>query len=110
MNENLKSFGLLLLICLLSFCAGVYTGGRISDHGSAAEPAGEYIQSAGQQAEEAAGSLESAGAAVEDATGTAEDIERGNQQLQEVGGDVADLIAEGESILAGIRGGGEEDT
>lgn len=106
MNENLKSFGLLLLICLLSFCAGVYTGGRICSDGSAAEPAGQHIQSAEREAEAAAGSLESAGAAVEDATGTAEDIERGNQQLQEVGGDIADLIDRGKQIIAEIRRGG----
>lgn len=106
MNETIKNFGLLLLIGVISFCAGVYTGGRISDHGSAAEPAGEYIQSAGQQAEAATGSLNEAGAAVEDATGTAEEIERGNQQLQEVGGDVADLIDRGQQIIAEIRRGG----
>ncbi len=106
MNETIKNFGLLLLIGVISFCAGVYTGGKICGDGSAAEPAGEYIQSAGQQAEAATGSLNEAGAAVEDATGTAEDLERGNQQLKEVGGDIADLIERGKQIIANIRRGG----
>lgn len=106
MNETIKNFGLLLLIGVISFFAGMYTCGRICGDGSAAEPAGEYIQSAGQQAEAAAGSLNEAGAAVENATGTAEDIERGNQQLQGVGGDIAELIDRGQQIIAEIRRGG----
>lgn len=106
MNENIKRYGLFLLICFISFCAGIYAGRGISGDGGAGTAAGDYIQSAGQQAEAAAGSLESAGAAVEDATGTAEEIERGNQQLQEVGGDVADLIDRGKQIIADIRRGG----
>lgn len=91
--------------CIISVCIGTllfgtgyWLGGRadVSDHRGAADTAGEHISAAQDSADRA-------GTANRDAQNTADRIGDSNQTI-------ADLIAEGESILAGIRGGAEEDT
>ena len=83
---------------LLLFGAGYWMGSRAVIHsdGDAADTVGDHI-SAAQDA--AAG----AGAANRDAQDTADRLGNSNQTI-------ADLIEQGESILAGIRSGGEENT
>lgn len=111
MNAYKKGI-LYICVALLIGCAGYWLGSRDNVHsdGAGIDGALDDLRAAGQQAEATAGSLGKAGEAVEDAAGTAEDIERGNQQLTEISGNIEELIAEGESIIAGIRGRGEEDT
>lgn len=91
-----------ILLCAaasaLIFGAGYWMGERADIHGDgdAADTTGEHL-SAAQNAATAAG------AANRVAQDTADRLGESNQTI-------ADLIAEGESILAGIRGRGEEDT
>lgn len=103
--------------CIISVCIGTllfgtgyWLGGRADVHSDGARIDGalDDLRAAGQQAEATAGSLGEAGEAVEDAAGTAEDIERGNQQLTEISGNIEELIGRGQQILAGIRGRGEK--
>ena len=93
-----KRYFIYALIGVLLFSTGYWLGGRadVSDHRGAADTAGEHISAAQDSADRA-------GTANRDAQNTADRIGDSNQTI-------ADLIAEGESILAGIRGGGEEDT
>lgn len=91
-----------ILLCAaasaLIFGAGYWMGERADIHGDGdeADTTGEHL-SAAQDAATAAG------AANRVAQDTADRLGESNQTI-------ADLIAEGESILAGIRGRGEEDT
>lgn len=99
-----------ICVALLIGCAGYWLGSRDNVHsdGAGIDGALDDLRAAGQQAEATAGSLGEAGEAVEDAAGTAEDIERGNQQLTEISGNIEELIGRGQQILAGIRGRGEK--
>ena len=110
--DALKKGILYICAAVLIFSTGYWLGGRADVHSDGARIDGalDDLRAAGQQAESAESALGSAGGAVDDASGTAGDIERGNQQLTEISGNIEELIAEGESILAGIRGRGEEDT
>ena len=96
--DALKKGILYICAAVLIFGTGYWLGGRADVHGDgdAADTAGEHL-SAAQDAATAAG------AANRVAQNTADRLGESNQTI-------ADLIAEGESILAGIRGGGEEDT
>lgn len=106
--DALKKSIIYCAACLLIFGAGYWCGCRVSDDRAGNDPAGGYIQSAGKQAEAAADALESAGGAIDEAQHTAGDIAEGNRNIEAVNGSIADLIAEGEQILAGIRREGEE--
>lgn len=98
MNETIKKGIIYCCFAAVIFCAGYYLGGRADVHrnGDSIDTAGDHI-SAAQDA--AAG----AGAANRDAQDTADRLRNSNQTI-------ADLIEQGESILAAIRGGAEEDT
>lgn len=91
-----------ILLCAaasaLIFGTGYWLGERADIHGDgdAADTTGEHISAAQD-------STDRAGEANRDAQDTADRLGESNQTI-------ADLIAEGESILAGIRGRGEEDT
>ena len=93
-----KRYFIYALLGVLLFGAGYWMGSRAVIHsdGDAADTVGDHI-SAAQDA--AAG----AGAANRDAQDTADRLGNSNQTI-------ADLIEQGESILAGIRSGGEENT
>lgn len=105
-----KRYFIYALIGVLLFGAGYWLGGRDNVHsdGAGIDGALDDLRAAGQQAEATAGSLGEAGEAVEDAAGTAEDIERGNQQLTEISGNIEELIGYGESIIEGIRSRSEK--
>ena len=96
--DALKKGILYICTAVLIFGAGYWMGERADIHGDgdAADTTGEHL-SAAQDAATAAG------AANRVAQDTADRLGESNQTI-------ADLIAEGESILAGIRGRGEEDT
>lgn len=89
---------LYICVAVLIFGTGYWLGGRadVSGDSGAADTAGEHISAAQD-------STDRAGEANRDAQDTADRLGESNQTI-------ADLIAEGESILAGIRGRGEEDT
>lgn len=93
-----KRYFVYALIGVLLFGSGYWLGGRadVSGDSGAADTAGEHISAAQD-------STDRAGEANRDAQNTADRLGDSNQTI-------AGLIAEGESILAGIRGGGEEDT
>ena len=96
--DALKKGIVLICAAALILGAGYWMGSRADVHGDgdAADTAGDHISAAQDSADRA-------GTANRDAQNTADRIGDSNQTI-------ADLIAEGESILAGIRGGGEEDT
>ena len=83
---------------LLLFGAGYWMGSRAVIHsdGDTADTVGDHISTAQDTADRA-------GEANRDAQDTADAIGAGNQTI-------AGLIEQGESILAGIRSGGEENT
>lgn len=101
---------LYIFVALLICCAGYWLGSRENVHsdGAGIDGALDDLRAAGQQAATAESALESAGGAVDDASGTAEDIERGNQQLTEISGNIEELIDRGQQIFAGIRSRGEK--
>lgn len=107
-----KRYFIYALLGVLLFAAGYYFGSRadISGDGAGIDRALDDLRAAGHQAETAGSALDSAGGTVDDAAGTAGDIEKTNQQLAEGNAEATDLISRGESILAGIRSGGEENT
>lgn len=110
MNETTKKILAVIILFLLSYMVWFRLCGSIYRDGSAADTVGRDLQSAGQQATEAAGNLESAEESVDEASRTADAIEKRNQQLEEIGGDLADIIDQGKRIVAEIRRGGEEDS
>lgn len=110
-NETTKK---ILAVIALFLLAGLVwfrlCGSCLYSDRSAADAARNSLQSAGQQATEAAGNLGSAEESVDEASRTADEIERGNQQLEEIGGDLADIIDQGKRIVAEIRRGKQTDT
>ena len=107
-----KRYFIYALLGVLLFDAGYYFGSRadISGDGAGIDRALDDLRAAGQQAETAGSALDSAGGAIDDAAGTAGDVEKTNQQLADGNAEAADLIGRGKSILADIRGRGEEGT
>lgn len=103
---------LYICVALLIYCAGYYLGSRagIHDDGESIEPTIQYIQSAGREAETAGSAINEAETAVDNTGKSAEEIKRGNQQLTEISGDIADLISNGKQIIADISRSREKDS
>ena len=110
--DALKKGILYICTAVLIFGTGYWLGGRADVHSDGARIDGalDDLRAAGQQAETAGSALDSAGGAIDDAAGTAGDVEKTNQQLADGNAEAADLIGRGKSILADIRGRGEEGT
>lgn len=110
--DALKKGIIYICIASLIFCAWYYLGGRADVHSDGARIDGalDDLRAAGQQATEAAGNIGSAEESVDEASRTTDEIERGNQQLEEIGGDLADIIDQGKRIIAEIRSRSKEHT
>lgn len=113
MGETIKRCIIYITVGVFLFGSGYFFGkcGRdVSSDGLGIDRAIGNIQSAQQQADGATEALNRADQANRNAADTAGDIAEGNRDIEAINGSIADLIDHGESILAGIRGRGEEDT
>lgn len=111
MNENIKKGAAVIAVIVIAVILWLQMcGSYLYSDRSAADTARDSLQSAGQQATEAAGNIGSAEESVDEASRTTDEIERGNQQLEEIGGDLADIIDQGKRIVAEIRRGKQTGT
>lgn len=105
-----KIIAVIVVVCISFVLWFRLCGGNVSDDGRSVDPARGSIRSAEEQAESAGDSIESAGESNRDAQETTERISDSNRELSGINEEIKGIIERGESIIAAIRRGGEEDS